>query len=624
MIGTRFGNRYEVLESLGMGGFGQVYRARDHELGRDVALKVLREGSEDLRREAAILARFNHHGIVTVHDFGEHDGGFYLVMELVSGVPLAQIVGEGTIEATRAVLVGARVARAMAYAHDEGVVHRDLSLDNIMVLEGGDGSEIKIIDFGLGKSDADADADGIAEGSLRYMAPEQISGGKADTRTDIYAMGICLYRLLGGRFPFDENHFGAFEYSIQYDSPPPLSREVPGDLESLVMKCLAKDPDQRPANFLAIATALEGADLGSAAASAPPVRRNPYLNRVMIQNPEDFYGRKREVRKIFSRLDAPQPQCISVVGDRRIGKSSLLNHVFNEGVRRKHMTQADKSVFVFMDFQSNHCKDSTGFIRLLLSGLPAECRGGQSANDSPSFTDLEVAAANLDSQGRRLLVLMDEFERITNNDAFEQVFFSNLRSLANLYNVAYVTSSYAELQDLCHTREISDSPFFNIFSNLPLGPFRPETAAELVRDPSERQGTPLERHTDRLVALAGLRPMNLQIACSCLFDAVQGDAADEVDWDEVIRNFREEILPHYEFVWKRLSDSERETLTRLASGKAVARQQEHLCGDLRKRGLITSEGSGTRIESEAFRDFILEQGPPRSEGWLGRLMGRGR
>lgn len=639
MIGSVVAGRYEIQAELGRGGLGQVYRAHDRTLGRDVALKFMRDDGTEagpgpgLRQEAEILARLSHPAIVAVHDLGEHDGQLFLVMELVCGIPLSIVAEDRPPEPAVTQRLARLVAEALSHAHEHGIIHRDLSLDNVLVDTAGEPFALTIVDFGLGRTTAAslAEPDGFQCGTPRYLAPEAIRGLPADEQTDIYAFGVCLYRLLAGRFPFEGDHLAGLMYAIQFDEPAGLPATVPVDLAKLVLQCLAKERSARPTGFTEILARL---DLIETAAAAIPERRradsgmgaayNPYLNRVMIIDPGDFFGRTREVRKIYSRLDAPQPQSISVVGDRRIGKSSLLGYIFNEVNRNLHMRHADSSVFVFMDFQSDVAFEEGRFLGLLMEGLPASCKPRRARENAFTFADLENAVANLNGQGKRLIVLMDEFERITNNECFAQSFFSFLRSLANRYKVAYVTASYADLQTLCYTREIADSPFFNIFSNLPLGPLLPEEAAELVRSPSAREGVPLGAHAERLITYAGLRPMHLQIACSCLFEIASGCGGKEPDWEAFARAFREEIRPHYNFVWNRLSDQERANLAHLAHGQTIPRQHAHLNEDMNLRGLLAPNEGPARIESSAFRDFILEQTTQAGSSLLARFMKRKR
>src|ERR1041384_491681 len=211
--------------------------------------------------------------------------------------------------------------------------------------------------------------------------------------------------------------------------------------------------------------------------------RNPYLNRVAIKDPSQFFGRTREVSKIFSRIGASRPQSISVVGERRIGKSSLLNFINHPEVRSRYLDRADAYVFAFIDLQQKRRLTLTEFFTELFSLVSKETGDDSLLNLQPSLDALRTILEGFRRDKRKLAVLFEEFDAITTNQAFDLEFYSYLRSIANNYDVAYVTSSARDLQDLCHTQLIADSPFFNIFTNVFLRAFtRKEDVSEDVEE----------------------------------------------------------------------------------------------------------------------------------------------
>jgi len=260
---------YEILAPLGAGGMGEVYRARDSRLGRDVAIKVL---PEHLTRDADLLARLgrearavavlNHPNIVTLHSIEQAGDTRFLTMELVEGESLAKLIPPGGLSLGPAVEVAIALAEALAAAHQKQILHRDLKPGNVMLTEDG---RVKVLDFGLAKSvasvvSAEPDATrtvtaatsltgaGTLVGTVPYMAPEQLCGRAADVRTDLFALGVVMYELLTGRRPFGGESVAELSTSILRDPPPPLigvRPEVPDALEHVVRRCLEKEPAGR-------------------------------------------------------------------------------------------------------------------------------------------------------------------------------------------------------------------------------------------------------------------------------------------------------------------------------------------------------------------------------------------
>ncbi|HEV3475124.1 MAG TPA: protein kinase [Actinomycetota bacterium] len=271
-------DRYRVEGVLGEGGMSSVWRGVDTVLGRPVAIKVLRPRRGDdsfvarFRREAQAAAALNHPNIVSVYDTGSDDGVQYIVMELVEGETLADLLRrEGRLPPQRAAEIGAAIAQALHAAHGAGLVHRDVKPGNVMVTPAG---EVKVMDFGIARAAADdtLTQTGTVVGTAAYLAPEQARGGKADPRSDAYALGCVLYEMVTGTPPFTGD--SAVQVAYQHVNEEPRSPSeivpVPADLEAVIMRALAKDPDQRFPSAKAMLNALSGSAAGQDTAPGPP------------------------------------------------------------------------------------------------------------------------------------------------------------------------------------------------------------------------------------------------------------------------------------------------------------------------------------------------------------------
>jgi eukaryotic-like serine/threonine-protein kinase len=267
VVGERIAGRYELEELVGHGGMSSVYKAHDSLLERNVALKVLHEQYnadeefvERFKREARSVAQLQHPNIVTVIDRGEEDGRQYIVFEYIDGENLKEhVVKKGRLDVGEALEIGAEVARALAFAHQHGLVHRDVKPQNVLL--NGDG-RAKVTDFGIARS---VDVEGMTStgmvlGTSNYIAPEQASGQPVDAYTDVYALGVVLYELLAGEVPFPGESFVAVAMKHVHEPPPNLLEkrpEVPLRVAGAVDRALEKDPDERFPTMDAFAAELE-------------------------------------------------------------------------------------------------------------------------------------------------------------------------------------------------------------------------------------------------------------------------------------------------------------------------------------------------------------------------------
>lgn len=255
--GTTLNNRYEILSTVGTGGMADVYRARDTVLKRLVAIKVLKEEfSSDagfvakFRREAQAVGALNHPNIVGVFDVGEQNGMYYIVMELVEGINLKKYIEKiGAMDEREAVEVAMQVAKGLEAAHDQGIIHRDIKPQNIIISREG---KIKVADFGIARMAATETSTTSTMGSVHYISPEQARGGACDARSDIYSLGITLYEMVTGEVPFDgESSVAVALKHVQEPVRPPreLVPTISQNLEKIILKCTQKNPVWRYATM---------------------------------------------------------------------------------------------------------------------------------------------------------------------------------------------------------------------------------------------------------------------------------------------------------------------------------------------------------------------------------------
>ncbi len=276
--GITLGGRFQLTERIAIGGMGEVWKARDKVLGRVVAIKILKEEySGDpaflnrFRAEARHTALLNHEGIANVFDYGEEGGSAYLVMELVPGQPLSAVIErEGVLSPDRALSIIGQTATALAVAHRQGLVHRDVKPGNILVLPDG---RVKITDFGIARlaDQVPLTATGQVMGTAQYLAPEQATGQQATGSSDIYALGVIGYELLAGRRPFSGESQIAIALAQVNDAPPPLPEHIPHPVRALIASMLAKDPSDRPADAESLSRAVDAIRSGSIRAAEAAV-----------------------------------------------------------------------------------------------------------------------------------------------------------------------------------------------------------------------------------------------------------------------------------------------------------------------------------------------------------------
>lgn len=344
MIGTRLGDRYEISGELGRGGMGVVYRARDPLLNREVAVKVVSpahlgaDAEERFQREAQLVAQMDHPAIVPIYDIGRHDGSLYFLMPVIRGANLRGFLKQPERSVADFLEVAIQVADGLDYSHARNVVHRDVKPENIMVSDEEMGLRVRVMDFGLAKATTEnrLTKTGTLVGTVAYFAPEQVTGGKVDGRTDIYSLGVVMYECLAGEPPFT-GETQAVLYRIVHEHPRSLRStgvQVSEELDAIVLRCLAKDPERRFQKASELVESLRHCR----AQQHESDRRNMVVVSTMLtaQMPRipvmQFVGREKELSEAQRRLNAAidgESQFVVVAGEPGVGKSRLVEELEN-------------------------------------------------------------------------------------------------------------------------------------------------------------------------------------------------------------------------------------------------------------------------------------------------------
>src|SRR5216683_1948100 len=278
-------SHYRLLNPLGSGGMGVVYRAEDTALGRTVALKFLSsqivqdpKRVERFRDEARTASALNHPNICTIYEVGEQEGEMFIAMEYVEGRPLSEFLRDGGMAVEMLLRYARQISAALEHAHERGIVHRDLKPANVVVTPNG---TAKILDFGLAKrhdpEQLHKTTQGVPTetsvgltGTLPYMSPEQLEGRETGPRSDIWSLGVLLYEMASGTRPFRGDNLYRLCTAIIEEPMPPLPERVPAGLAAVIKRCLQKEPARRYQRASELRAALEALEIGGTAVAAPP------------------------------------------------------------------------------------------------------------------------------------------------------------------------------------------------------------------------------------------------------------------------------------------------------------------------------------------------------------------
>ena len=515
VIGTNLGP-YEILSSLGAGGMGEVLRAFDPRLGREVAVKVLPEAfakdPDRLRRferEVKAVGALNHPNILTVHDVGTHDGSPYVVTELLEGGSLREVLLQRSPTQRQALGWVVQAAQGLAAAHRKGIVHRDIKPENLFLTSDG---RIKILDFGLAKvlTPTEAEAEtatrqsepGVILGTVSYMSPEQVRAETLDHRTDLFSLGIVLYELLAGAHPFRRESVTATLTAILHETPLSLGARNAAILpavERIVRRCLEKDRDARFQSAhdvaLAVEAVLEGGTVGTALNEVEEKNPYPGLSSFTEADAGSFFGREVETDARWKRLRAKT--LLAVIGPSGAGKTSF--------VRAGVVPSRPASWTAIVATPGNAPLRNLG--QALAPQLASDLEG---LRKLVTFDDPGVAF-DLMARWRRgndeALVVLDQFEELftLNPPEVQERFAAFLGRLAGEGNLHVLLSLRDDFLMRCH----GCTPLAPLFEALtPLGPMTRDGLRRALVEPAAKRGYRFEDDAlpdEMIVAAEGAR-----------------------------------------------------------------------------------------------------------------------
>ncbi len=410
--GTRLGP-YEIIAPLGAGGMGEVYRAQDTRLDRTVAIKILSStfsaDSDRLRRfeqEARSASALNHPNIITIYELGRDGSTHYIAMELVEGKTVRELIASGSLPIQKAIEIAAQAAEGLTKAHEAGIAHRDLKPDNLMISNDG---FVKILDFGLAKltlpsgelneaspTVAWQTRPGVVMGTMQYMSPEQVSGGRLDFRSDQFSFGLVLYEMVTGKLAFRRNTTAETLVAILREQADPVgaqNSDAPAPLCWVIERCLAKDPDKRYTSTRELAREL--AAIRDRFSEKPAKQAEARPANLPVQR-TGLVGRDKEVAAAKELLLRQDVRLVTVTGPGGIGKSRLAVQVANELV--EHFPGGTH--FVPLSSLNDTALIPSAIVQAM--GIPA---GGRSP--------LNLLNENLkDPSGPPVLLLLDNFEHL--------------------------------------------------------------------------------------------------------------------------------------------------------------------------------------------------------------------
>ncbi|MDM8516340.1 ATP-binding protein [Desulfobacterales bacterium HSG16] len=335
-------------------------------------------------------------------------------------------------------------------------------------------------------------------------------------------------------------------------------------------------------------------------------RNNPYSLSEEKPVSRIFSGRTMEISRIFSRIGAARPQSVSLIGEPGIGKSSLLEYLRTEKVMADYLEEPEDVVLMEKKISKDNDLEQSPveFIDSLSAMIMDRTKTSSEDSGYEGFMDL---IKKLDDTLFKLVFCFDDFHHITENTGYPMEFFSFLRSAANNYNVAYITTSPLELQKLCVSQVVEESPFFNIFTNIPLRPFKQKEALEFIIEPSAAAGLSLKDYSDKIIEWAGTVPMDLNFACEILFDSLAEADSGRIS-DKELKDFEEKysatMAAEYKKRWEKFGPEFKDVFINLISAKKIHKSRKYLAIELERKGYLAGESKDFKVLSDGFVQYI--------------------
>lgn len=342
--------------------------------------------------------------------------------------------------------------------------------------------------------------------------------------------------------------------------------------------------------------------------------KNPYTYRGPIEDPKDFFGRETEIDSIFSLLGGKQPQSCSIIGERKMGKTSLLLYIKNKIIYTKYLE--DPFIFVFYDFQRAMKESRKDFFLEIIKDILGQVQENiqMDIEENANFEGLKELLSELRRLGYKLVLLFDEIESVSKNSDFDESFFSYIRSLVFSYHIAYITASCKSLLELNLSGGIPSSPFFNIFDSCQLDLLKKEEAVSLILEPARNNGIVFDEKRDVSFVLdkTGRHPYFIQVACFHLFEKrrrsnkIRGEQLSEEDYDEISKLIMRKLEDQFKYIWYHLEEEEKVFIKKfILKDKSIVKTKQ-IEKSLMRKGILAEENQHLRISSILFEDYVRD------------------